>query len=99
MSGPPEYQYVALRNFSFIIEKHPFIFEKNVKVFFIKFNDPYFVKIEKLDLITKLSDPKNFETVLNELAEYTNDVDTEFGRKAMKSIGKICVKIDKAAEK
>ena len=63
------------------------------------FNDPYFVKIEKLQMITKLTEAKNFETVLNELAEYTNDIDTEFGRTAMKSIGKICVRIDKAAEK
>lgn len=68
-------------------------------MFFIKFNDPYFVKIEKLHIITKLTDNKNYETVLTDLAEYTNDIDTEFGRKAMKAIGKICVRIDKAAEK
>ena len=84
---------------SFIIDKYPYILEKNVKVFFIKFNDPYFVKIEKLHIMSKLTDNKNFELVLSELAEYTNDVDPEFGRKAMKAIGKTCVRIDKAAEK
>jgi len=99
LAGQPEVQYVALRNFSFICEKYPSILDKNIKVFFIKFNDPYFVKLEKLHMISKLTDNKNFETVLTELVEYTNDVDVEFGRKAMKVIGRICVKIDKAAEK
>jgi vesicle coat complex subunit len=99
LAGQPEVQYVALRNFSFICEKYPHILDKNIKVFFIKFNDPYFVKLEKLHMISKLTDNKNFETVLTELVEYTNDVDIEFGRKAMKAIGRICVKVDKAAEK
>lgn len=99
MKQPAEIQYVTLRNINFIIEKRPHILEKDVKVFFIGFNDPYYVKAEKLEIITKLTDAKNFEIAIAELAEYVNGVDPEFGRKALKAIGKICLRVDKAAEK
>jgi len=36
---------------------------------------------------------------LHELKEYTNEVDVEFVRKTIRSIGKCCIKLEKAAEK
>lgn len=95
----PEIQWVTLKNISFIIEKRPHVLDKQIKVFYVDFNDPYYVKIEKLDVIVKLADNKNYENVIRELAEYVNGIDQDFGRRALKAIGKICLKLDKAAEK
>lgn len=83
----------------FILEKQPHLLEKDIRAFFIKFNDPYYIKLEKLDILTKLCDNRNFELVIPELAEYANDVDQEFSRKSLKALAKICIKVDKAAEK
>ena len=57
----PEFQYVALRNISFILQKQPQIFENNIKVFYCKFNDPVYVKIEKVDILIKVADKNNCE--------------------------------------
>lgn len=70
-----------------------------MKVFFVKFNDPNYIKLEKLEVITRLCDTYNYELVLQELTEYVNDPDPDFARKAIKSIAKICIKLDKAAKK
>ena len=41
---PVETQYVVLKNIQYIIEKRPSILENEIKCFFCKFSDPYYVK-------------------------------------------------------
>lgn len=61
MSTEPEIQYVALKNINLIIQKRCNILEKEVKVFFCKYNDPIYVKMEKLEIMMKLVDNKNID--------------------------------------
>ena len=83
----PELQYVALRNISFILQKQPSIFENNIKVFFIKFNDPVYVKLEKVDILVRVADQNTCEQILLEFKEYSQDVDMELVGAAVKAIG------------
>ena len=94
----PELQYVALRNISFILQKQPSIFENNIKVFFIKFNDPVYVKLEKVDILVKVADKNNCEQILHEFKEYSQDVDMELVGAAVKAIGQIVLKIESSAK-
>ena len=87
LSCEAEIQYVSLRNINFVLQKQPTIFESNVKVFFCKFNDPIYVKLEKIDILVKVAEDKNAEVVLNELHDYTNDMDMDLVTAAVKAIG------------
>lgn len=87
LSCEAELQYVALRNINFVLQKQPTIFESNVKVFFCKFNDPLYVKLEKIDILVKVAEDRNAESVLNELHDYTNDMDMDLVTAAVKAIG------------
>ena len=58
-----------------------------MKVFFCKFNDPLYVKLEKIDILVKVAEDKNAENVLNELHDYTNDMDMDLVTAAVKAIG------------
>jgi len=98
ISCEPELQYVALRNISFILQKQPSIFENNIKVFFIKFNDPVYVKLEKVDILVKVADQNNSEQILLEFKEYSQDVDMELVGAAVKAIGQIVLKIESSAK-
>jgi vesicle coat complex subunit len=70
-----------------------------VRVFFCKFNDPVYVKLEKIDILVKVADDKNADVILNELQEYANDLELELIRKSIRAIGTIILKVDKAAKK
>ena len=94
-----EIQYVALRNINLIVQKKPDILANGVKHFFAKYNDPIYVKMEKLEIMIKLASVKNIEKVLMEFKEYASEVDVEFVRKAVLAIGRCAIKIDKAAER
>ncbi len=64
-----EVQYLALRNALLILQRRPEVLRNDIRVFFCKYNDPIYVKMAKLEIIVKLTDEKNVETVLAELRE------------------------------
>ena len=99
LASESEIQYVALRNINFILQRQPTIFEHNVRVFFCKFNDPVYVKIEKIDILVKVADDKNADVILNELKEYANDIEIELIRKSIRAIGTIILRVDKSAKR
>jgi len=99
LSAEPELQYVALRNMSLILRKHADILNQDMRVFFCKYNDPIYVKLEKLEIIVKLASDKNIDQILNELKEYASEVDVDFVRKSVRAIGKCAVRLDSAAER
>jgi len=82
-----------------IVQKRPNILAHEMRVFFIKYNDPVYVKMEKLEIMIMLASEKNIEQVLHEFKEAASEVDVEFVRKAVRAIGRCAIKIDKAAEK
>jgi len=83
LSAEPEIQYVALRNINLIVQKRPQVLEHEIKVFFCKYNDPIYVKMEKLEVMIKLCSERNVEQVLLELKEYAQEVDVDFVRKCV----------------
>lgn len=70
-----------------------------MRVFFCKYNDPPYVKLEKLDIMIRIANEKNIEQLLMELKEYSLEVDMDFTKRAVKAIGQCAIKIDSAAEK
>ncbi|KAI9033274.1 Adaptor-related protein complex 1 beta 1 subunit [Hyaloraphidium curvatum] len=99
LSSEPEMQYVALRNINLILQRRPEVLTQDMRVFFCKYNDPQYVKLEKLDIMVKLTSEKNVEQVLSELKEYANEVDVDFVRRSIAAIGRCAIKIPSAAER
>uniref|UniRef100_A0A0R3RXU5 AP complex subunit beta n=1 Tax=Elaeophora elaphi TaxID=1147741 RepID=A0A0R3RXU5_9BILA len=99
LSAEPEIQYVALRNINLIVQKRPEILKQEMKVFFVKYNDPIYVKMEKLDIMIRLAQQSNINQVLSELKEYATEVDVDFVRKAVRAIGRCAIKVEQSAEK
>lgn len=99
LSAEPEIQYVALRNINLIVQKRPDILKNEMKVFFVKYNDPIYVKLEKLDIMIRLTQQSNIAQVLAELKEYATEVDVDFVRKSVRAIGRCAIKVEPAAER
>lgn len=99
LSKQPEVQYVALRNINLILQKRPSVLQNEIRVFFCKYNDPIYVKMEKLEIMVMLSNDRNIDQVLLEFKEYAQEVDVEFVRKAVRAIGRCAIKLERASEK
>ncbi|CAM8901096.1 unnamed protein product [Rhodiola kirilowii] len=99
LSAEPEIQFVALRNINLIVQRRPTILANEIKVFFCKYNDPIYVKMEKLEIMIKLASERNIDQVLLEFKEYATEVDVDFVRKAVRAIGRCAIKLERAAER
>ncbi|KAI5413137.1 hypothetical protein KIW84_057663 [Lathyrus oleraceus] len=99
LSAEPEIQYVALRNINLIVQRRPTILAHEIKVFFCKYNDPIYVKMEKLEIMIKLASDRNIDQVLLEFKEYATEVDVDFVRKVVRAIGRCAIKLERAAER
>lgn len=51
-----------MRNMLFVCR--PEILKQEIKVFFVKYNDPIYVKLEKLDIMIRLASQANIAQVL-----------------------------------
>jgi AP-1 complex subunit beta-1 len=56
-------------------------------MFFCKYNDPVYVKLEKIDIMVKVADEKNADIILSELKDNAYDLEIELVRKSVKAIG------------
>ncbi len=68
-------------------------------MFFCKYNDPPYVKLQKLEIMVRIANEKNFDQLLSELKEYALEVDMDFVKRAVKAIGQVAIKIEAASEK
>lgn len=69
VSSAPEVQWVALRNTNLLLQKRPEMLSNELRIFFCKYNDPPYVKIEKLGIMVKLANERNVDMLLSELKE------------------------------
>lgn len=99
VASAPEVQYVALRNIDLLLQAKPDILSKELRVFFCKYNDPPYVKLQKLEIMVRIANDKNVDQLLAELKEYALEVDMDFCKRAVRAIGQAAIKIESASEK
>lgn len=89
----PELQFVAMRSIRLILQRWPDLLANSIRIFFCKYNDPLYVKVDKLQLIVQMANEENVEQIYPELADYAKEVDIEFVRRAIKAIGEVALKL------
>ncbi len=97
LNSSNEISWILLTNIGVLIDKFKTIF-MDIRVFFVKYNDPSYIKLEKLKIIEKLATDVNNKLVINELVEYSYDLDLDFSRKAVKAIWKLAMKFPKEVD-
>jgi hypothetical protein len=98
-SSDPENQFVVLRTLRLFAQKYPRVLAKEIRLFFCAYNEPSYVKREKLAILTANCSPSNAALMINELAEYCNSVDVGFVRKTVAVIGEIALSFPECTEK
>ena len=99
MNSDYEIQYVILRGMYALIQKKPALFQDNYKFFFVQYNEPIYLKIEKINLLYRLCNNNNFENVIKELKIYaTTELNNDIIKQCVKYIGYIGLKYEKSVE-
>ena len=51
------------------------------------------------EILTRIINYKNYESVLDEIKEYLSELDSEFVKKCIRAVGKITIRYEKSVEK
>ena len=95
----PEIQYVLLRSLHAVVIKRPMLLEKEYKFFYVQYNDPIYIKLEKIDILYKLTDKKNYEYIIKEFTSYAlTETNPELIQKSIKYIGYIGYKFESSLD-
>lgn len=95
--GDPETQYVVCKNIHALLVIFPTLLSDNLDSFFVRFTDPPYVKLEKLRLLLRLVTPSTAGQVVEELKEYSSEVDLIFAEEVVKGIATLALKIESVA--
>ncbi|EAN98351.1 putative adaptin-related protein-like [Trypanosoma cruzi] len=94
-----EVRYAAFRNIRLLLKTGlVFFFKRHLGPFFVKYDDPIYIKLEKSELLLELADIEVGEIILSEFAAYATDADEELVRKAVRLIGFLAAKLEPLAE-
>lgn len=114
----PEIMYPILCHLKLLLSRHPELLDEDYKNFYIQFvyllfvanagsiNDPTYIKLLKIELVTQIVNDKTGSNILEELLyffaphlcwllprAYATDVDIQTAKKALHAIGMICIKV------
>ncbi|XP_028393363.1 AP-4 complex subunit beta-1-like [Dendronephthya gigantea] len=89
MSKSPEIAYSVACHIEMIFLQSPGLFQDSVSSFYCRYNDPVYLKIKKLDLLSKLITDSNGKQILDELSYHAQHSETT--SHSIHNIGKIAL--------
>ncbi|XP_047138346.1 AP-4 complex subunit beta-1 isoform X2 [Hydra vulgaris] len=84
-----EVSFSVLNHVSALLKMRPRMFCKDYKVFFLRNNEPTYLQLKKIEILTKVVTEGNMNEILAELIEHAHDVDTEVSYASAKALGSI----------
>ncbi|KAL2517683.1 Beta-adaptin-like protein A [Abeliophyllum distichum] len=90
-SGSPEQSYAVLSHLHLLVMRAPFIFSSDYKHFYCQYNEPFYVKKLKLEMLTAVANESNTYDIVTELCEYAANVDIPMARESIRAVGKIAL--------
>jgi len=93
--GHSEMQYVMLKHTELILNRPAAkgIFDDDYRQFFVRYNEPSYVKHLKVDLMPLIANSNNARDIATELGEYVTDVDSELSKRAIKALSEIAMRV------
>jgi vesicle coat complex subunit len=69
------------------------VFESEYKQFFIKYDEPSYIKNLKLEILAQVASQSNIQEIVNELSEYVTDVNAEIARQSIACFSTIAIRL------
>jgi len=74
------------------------VFESEYKHFFVKYDEPSYIKNLKLEILAYVASANNIQEIVNELSEYVTDVNADIAKKSIKCFGTIIIRLTKMSK-
>lgn len=68
-------------------------FENEYKQFFVKYDEPSYIKNVKLEILGHIASENNIQEIVSELSEYVTDVNAEIAKRSIRCFGTIILRL------
>ncbi|KAL1830597.1 hypothetical protein ACET3Z_000248 [Daucus carota] len=89
--GSPEQSFAVLSHLHLLVMRAPMLFSTAYKHFYCLYNEPFYVKKLKLEMLTAVANESNTYEIVTELCEYAANVDIPMARESIRAVGKIAL--------
>eukprot|EP00906_Rhabdomonas_costata_P033713 RCo047490 len=97
-TSPVETAYAVLCHVKLMASRQPQVFASSFKDFYIRYTDPNYVRAVKLEILVELASESNFKEIIEELCEFATDASVETARGAVRTMGRIAIRLPSAAQ-
>jgi AP-4 complex subunit beta-1 len=99
-TAPPELAYPLLHHMKLMASRVPIAFSGSFRDFYIKHNEPSYIKHLRLEILAILANEQNVKEIMDELSYYISlgDNEASTARKAIKTLGDIAISVSSATE-
>ena len=73
-------------------------FQHDFKQFFLKYEEPSYIKFLKLDVLARIATEENVADIITELEEYVSDANSEIAKRAIQAFGDIVIRLNNFEE-
>jgi len=73
-------------------------FENEFKQFFVKYDEPSYIKNIKLEILGHIACENNIQEIVNELCEYVTDVNADIAMRSIRTFGMIIIRLPPVAK-
>lgn len=94
INSQPEISYILLKYLQNVALVYPAILGENYSDYICSYNDPFYIKLEKMEIMYRMTTEKNAKSVMNEFYEYHKNLNTDFVKISVNYIAKICLRIN-----
>ncbi len=92
--------YNVISHIKFIIQKGgKQYFQDSYKHFFLKYDEPIYIKFIKLEILSEVATDVTVEEICTELNEYVTDVNHDISKSSISCIGQIILNLPESSEK
>ena len=88
-----ETSYSILRYLISVVKMYPEVVGDDYSHFICDYKDPFFIKIEKMEIMYAMTNKRNAKKILEEFYQYHKEINPEFVKLALKYIFKIALKV------
>eukprot|EP00049_Salpingoeca_infusionum_P018335 m.356755 g.356755 ORF g.356755 m.356755 type:complete len:885 (-) comp17622_c0_seq1:169-2823(-) len=98
LSRQRETQFAVLTTIASMVQTRTDVFAKFLREFFVRYNDPLFVKLLKLEILTVLANEANISSILREFQEYVKYPEKKFVTQTIQCIGRCASALSNVTE-
>ena len=73
---------------------YPSVLGENYSDYICSYNDPFYIRLEKMEIMYRMTNEKNAKAVMNEFFEYHKELNADFVKISIDYIAKICLRVN-----